>query len=285
MFGQFSNPGNTHNIEEIQMERRRKFWLVLTAIIGGIIISTLAVPFSFGQQTWASGDKRIAVFGEAQVLVEPDILILTLGIENSAEDLDSARMKNEELVSSVIETTHKYNILKKDITIGLLSVNPKGWYDRRRDEKSKNEYKVGQTITLTLHDPDAKTVSQLMFELQKAGWMKIIDFSLRTSKLRVYRDEARDLAVEHAKEKANQLANGFDAKIGKPLKISESYNRWYYGSGFWRYWNYWWEGRDNRREYSSQVVVDHTSEEENGDIPIGRMAVEAKVNVTFQLKY
>ena len=52
-----------------------------------------------------------------------------------------------------------------------------------------------------------------------------------TSELRKYRDQARDLAMKAASEKAQALANAAGAQTGCVLNINE--NSWSYFNGLW----------------------------------------------------
>ena len=101
-----------------------------------------------------------------------------------------------------------------------------------------------------------------------------------TSDLRKYRDQARDLAIKAAREKADALAAALGQKAGKAVTISEQRNSWfsYYGS--------WW-GQSGGLQ--SQNVVQNAQSGGGEDLgegdttAPGQIRVTASVAVTFEL--
>jgi uncharacterized protein len=80
-------------------------------------------------------------------------------------------------------------------------------------------YDVSQTICCTLHD--IKKILDLATEAVAAGATGVHEATLRTSKLRNYRDDARIKAIQAAKEKALALAAELGTKVGKPYSVTE----------------------------------------------------------------
>jgi uncharacterized protein YggE len=62
----------------------------------------------------------------------------------------------------------------------------------------------------------------LLESLIKAGVNRLDSIQYETSDLRKYRDQARDLAVKAAREKAEALANALGQSIGKANLIEET---------------------------------------------------------------
>jgi uncharacterized protein YggE len=96
----------------------------------------------------------------------------------------------------------------------------------------------------------------------------------RTTELRQYRDQARDLAIKAAQEKATALTGAISRKVVRPQSIQEEYIGWssWYGSR--------WGGS------MSQNVIQNTSSssapfgDETTFAP-GQISVRARVSVTF----
>ena len=87
-----------------------------------------------------------------------------------------------------------------------------------------------QTMTITVRDISKLDV--LVESLVKAGGNRIDSIQYETSDLRKYRDQARDLAVKAAREKAQALAAALGQQIGKAQSIEEVPESTYQGYGF-----------------------------------------------------
>jgi uncharacterized protein YggE len=78
---------------------------------------------------------------------------------------------------------------------------------------------AGQTLTVTVRD--LTRLDTLLESLIHAGGNQIDSIRYETSDLRKYRDQARDLAVKAAREKAQALAAALGQEIGKAQSIEE----------------------------------------------------------------
>jgi uncharacterized protein len=94
-------------------------------------------------------------------------------------------------------------------------------------------YRIDNAITVTLRD--VNKTSRVVAAALKAGAKQVLDVQFYTSDLRKHRDQARDLAMKAAREKADNLARAAGANAGCVLSINE--NSWSYYNGWW------WVGR------------------------------------------
>src|SRR5262249_58226568 len=74
-------------------------------------------------------------------------------------------------------------------------------------------------MTITVRD--ISKLDALVESLVKAGGNRIDSIQYETSELRKYRDQARDLAVKAAREKAQALAAALGQQIGRAQSIEE----------------------------------------------------------------
>jgi uncharacterized protein YggE len=100
----------------------------------------------------------------------------------------------------------------------------------------------------------------------------------KTSQLRQYRDQARELAMKAAREKARDLADTASAQVGCVLNVDES--SWSY------YGNTWQSGRYQPQAQNVMQNASGNAQPPNDDGPIslGQIAVQAEVQVRFGLK-
>jgi uncharacterized protein YggE len=91
---------------------------------------------------------------------------------------------------------------------------------------------------------------------------------LQTTELKKHREEARQQAIQAAKDKAVQLAKVLDATVGKPKEIVETSNNYYFASG-----------GVNGSSGGAPGPVEATP-----TFVAGKIQIDAAVRVTFELK-
>ena len=110
----------------------------------------------------------------------------------------------------------------------------------------------------------------LLQGLIERGINRVEDLQLHTTRLREIKDKARSQAIRAAKEKATALAAELDAE----LKGVQSINENTFG-GYWR---------RNNQNYMMQNSLQMDSGSEDTSLAVGRIKVNAVVNVVFTLK-
>ena len=226
----------------------------------------------------ATGPLRtIKVSGNAQVMVVPDEVILTLGVESWNVKLISAKTNNDQIVQNVIGVTKQFNIPAQYVQTDYLNIQPS--FDNF-EQHALTGYYVRRNVVITLKD--LTQFEDLLSATLEAGVNYVHGIDFRTSELRKYRDQARDLALQAAKEKAQAMAAKLGQTIGDPLTVEESNIYWY--SPYSSYWSYGGGGM-------SQNVVQNAPNTASGDLSQsdeamapGEIAVGATVNVEFVLK-
>jgi len=136
-------------------------------------------------------------------------------------------------------------------------------------------------VAVTLRD--VKKTSAILAAALKAGANQVINVEFYTSELRKYRDQARELAMKAAKEKAQALANAAGAKTDCVLNINE--NSWSYYNGWWsRY------GRNSQNLWTQNTIQNaappsgETGSAGDEPISLGQISIKAEVSATFGLK-
>jgi uncharacterized protein YggE len=104
----------------------------------------------------------------------------------------------------------------KDVQTTFLSLQPQ--FDYRKGMRI-SYFVAEQTLAVTVRD--LARLDSLLESVIKAGGNRVDSIQYETSDLRKYRDQARDLAVKAAREKAHALAQALGQDIGKPYSIEE----------------------------------------------------------------
>ena len=231
------------------------------------------------QQTQLFDDRpKITVNGEAVVKVQPDQIIITFGIETWDKNIMAAKQENNEILKRAVVLIKESGIPDKNIQTDYLSIEPR--YGDNYEKRNFIGYFVRNTFVVTVAEPDK--IENLVTGILQSGVNYIHSINFQTTEFKKYREQARELALNAAKEKAEKMAGTLGQLIGNPIQISEGYggSNWYYSS-----WNGW--GYGSRSNYMSQNVMQNIeggTGEISETIALGKISIKANVNVVFELK-
>ncbi len=161
--------------------------------------------------------RFVRVSGTAEVKVIPDRALIELGVERQNASASLAKQAEDAAARKILDRLHANGIEEKDIQTTYLSLRPQ--YNYRKGMRI-SYFVAEQTLTVTLRD--LTKVDKLLQELINAGGNRINSIQYETSEPRKYRDQARDLAVKAAREKAQALAHALGQEIGKAQSIEET---------------------------------------------------------------
>lgn len=248
-------------------------------LLGGIIVLGLLVcggALANTSPVRAAGevvDRTITVTGDADVKVVPDEASMILGVETMERDLNTAKNQNDERIKKILAATRDLGIDPKYVQTDQMSIEP-----RYSDSYTKRDFVgffIRKSIVITLKDVtkfEAATTAVL-----NAGVTNVYNVQYRTTELRKYRDQARNLALVAAKEKATAMAGALGQKVGKPRSIREEY------SNVWSWYSWRWGGGS-----MAQNVVQNAGGSapapDDGSVALGQITINARVSVVFDLE-
>lgn len=216
--------------------------------------------------------RSVSTTGEATVYVTPDKVVVTFGIETFNSELDGATAANKAAAATFVKAIKDLGIEEKDIQTDMLQVEIRYHTDSARHNQIEG-YFARRSYSIKVRD--TKLFEKLVETGLKQGANQLQSVLFQTTELRKYRDQARQMAIKAAKEKALLLAKELECTIGKPRSISEGYGGSYFGRGSWG-GNY-----NNMAQNVMQAMPAGPSESET--LPLGQIAVPASVSVSFDL--
>lgn len=179
-------------------------------------IVILAVLFAFLSQAQEQKQMpQISVSGEGKVAVKPDHVVINFGVENIGKEAAEVKKLNDETVDKVVKFIKKFGIPTSDFQTTNVSLNRN--YDY---EKKKFSFNASQSITITLRD--ISKYDSLMMGLVDNGINNIDNVEFKSSKIEEYKSQARKLAMNDAKHKAEDYVSVLNQKIGKAILISDN---------------------------------------------------------------
>lgn len=258
--------------------KNRKYILLVAVSMLVLVAFFGAAPLARSQTVRppqdAAAPRLITTTGEAEVLVIPDEVVLTLGVETSNKQLSLAKQDNDAIVAKVLAAAQARGVATKYLQTDHISIEPR--YRDSYEQRDFIGYFVRKTIVVTLKD--ITTFDAVLTDVLEAGAVYVHGIQFRTTELRKHRDEARVLAIRAAREKAAALAHELGQEIDQPHDIREDQSQW------WSWYNTWWGGRANTLSQNVIQETGGTSAGTEGTLAPGQISVTARVTVSFEMK-
>lgn len=157
----------------------------------------------------------INVSGEGKVKVTPDQAAISISVETKGAKATDVKKENDTKIDAVLKYIKKMNIAKEDFQTQRVNLYPN--YDY---EKKKSNYMATQTVIVLLKD--LNKYDTLMDGLVDLGINRIDNVEFKSSKMESLQTEARKLAIQNAKAKAEDFVSVLNQKVGKAMTISDN---------------------------------------------------------------
>lgn len=229
-------------------------------------------------QSACDPQRSVNVSGTAIVNILPDRALLQLGVQSNGKTPREVQAQNAESIRGVIEALTRLGIQVRDISTDRYVIEP--LYEDYDSLRIKG-YRIHNIVAVTLRDVDQ--TSDVIAAAFEAGANQVVDVEFYTNELRKYRDQAREMAMQAASEKANALAQAAGAETDCVLTISENSSSYFNG------WS-WWYGSNNPNLWTQNSVqnarpsASEPAAREDTPVNPGQISIRAEVSVTFSLK-
>ena len=175
-----------------------------------IIISSSQTPF---------GTIQVSAEGTAKAI--PDTTILQAGVEviqaKTQEDGYTQMNTSINQIKALLKTA---GIEDKNIQSTNLSVNQQ--YDYVEGKQVPNGFRAYQMLTIRIEKKDEKVTNDLLDAIAKIKNIQIQGVSYETLDTEKVFSDARKMALEKARQKADEIAAATGVKIKKVLSVSEN---------------------------------------------------------------
>lgn len=196
------------------------------AIIGGLIVSagllaTLGDPELRRAGSAAaqapSGERAIAVRGEGRVMVMPDTARVTLGVQIRDTDLSVAQAEASRAMDAVIQSLRDNGIEERQIRTVVFSVSVER--DWNREGQPIIGYSVHHLVGATVRPMDR--AAEVIDDAVRAGANTVSDVVFTVEDVDAAVRQAREQAMNDARQRAEHLASLAGVTLGMPIAISE----------------------------------------------------------------
>ena len=203
-------------------------------------------------------EPTVGVTGEGKVIVVPDEVTISLGVQTQGKDAAAVKSENDKAVDKVLDFLLKKNIPQNQVQTEYVSLNKNYDYNTK-----VYNYNASQTISVKLKD--LSKYDEIMSGLVASGINSINGVNFGSSKIDTYEAEARKKAVANAKMKAQEYAGVLGQKIGKAVQIAE-------------------QGTNTPQPQPMyKMAMSESMDSSQRTLAPGEMTISSKIQITFQL--
>jgi uncharacterized protein YggE len=173
-----------------------------------IILLCLSAP----SLTAIAQDNGIHVIGFGVVRAEPDIASFNFGIQGQTDTAADAMQRANAISGDLVRRLERLGIAAEDIRSTPVTLSP--FIDRQTQRELIN---FNRTTTATLRELDRfEAVNEAALE---AGVNSIGNVSFAVSNMRELQNQARDLALDDARDQAEAIAARLGIGVGRVLSV------------------------------------------------------------------
>ena len=211
----------------------KKLWFVIVILAVVLVVVGLSGCGASGEISGGGADslqlnlnsqqQGIWVSGQGRVSAAPDIANLQLGIESQETSVAEAQSQAAGVRDKVMGVLEDNGIAEKDIQTQYFNISKVTRWDDDNQREVVLGYRVTNTVTAKIRDIEKAGTIIDAVTLAGGDLTRINSIYFSIEDPTPHQKEARDEAMDDAKNKAEQLASLAGVKLGKPTYISESY--------------------------------------------------------------
>ena len=167
----------------------------------------------------ASDLPGIYVSGTGTATAQPDLALISLGVETVSGEPGQAVDENTSRMNAVMDVLTGMQIEAKDLETISYNVWVEQVMDKDGMPADQMRYHAVNLVRVRLHD--LSRTGELLTKALEAGANTVQGITFAVADSSSLEREARDLAIANAKAKAEQYATGLGAKLGALRQVSE----------------------------------------------------------------
>ena len=253
---------NTQNVPKV-------LWLAIAClVIAFLALTVIDKANGLSRSFNARPDNTISMSAEGKVSAVPDLATVTVGVTTQAATAKAASDEVTAKANKITEFVKQQGIDSKDITTSNFSVYPN--QDYSSGTQKIIGYQANETVIIKVRgiDKSADKVGKILGGAVLEGSNQIQGIYFSFDDPDNLRQEARKIAIEKAKQKAQDLASASGLRLGRVVSVSES------SSGYPVSMPYAIEGRGGMEADAKSVA----------NVEPGSQDITAQMTLVFELK-
>jgi uncharacterized protein YggE len=190
--------------------------ILLTSIISSSLFTLTATSSLSPVQAAELSFAHIETVGTSTIEAAADMAIINVQVSIEADSAKAAKDKADEAVSQFMQRLLKAGVDKKHIQSANLQLNPQYMYVQNEPRKLTG-YNASRQMTITVID--LNSLNELLDSALVEGINNVNNIELKSSQEAKIIAQARQAAIDDAKQKAQSLAKGFGEQIAGVWQI------------------------------------------------------------------
>lgn len=195
-------------------------------IISGVLIVfllTATVYLVFGIKSKIAesiGENTITVSDSGEIYAEPDLAVVDLSVISEAKTVAEAMSQNTGRMNIIVAKIKEMGVNEDDLRTTNFNIYPR--YEYVNERRTLAGYEVQQTLDVKIRD--LQRVSSIIQAATNAGVNQVGNLQFTIDQQDALKEQAREMAIEKAKTKANKLAKQLGVKLVKIASFNEGYD-------------------------------------------------------------
>lgn len=162
---------------------------------------------------------RVTFEGMGKVTIQPDIALLNIGLVTDKSTVAAAQKENTEKMNAIVKALKDdFKITDDDIQTSEYRINPRySWAD---NVQRIIGYSVNQTVNVKVRD--FEKIGEILARAGNLGANQVSGPNFTIDDPEIYRAQAREEAIQKAKEKAKILSQQVGFNLGRIVNFSEN---------------------------------------------------------------
>ena len=188
--------------------------VILTLAITAIVIVTVVMALK------ANNQDRFSVVGSGTVYAKADIANIEIGLKTGTKKTAAeATVESTDKINKITSAINALGIEEKDIKTSNYTLSPVyNWTNNKGQELVG--YEVTQVLTLKIRD--LSKIGDIIAKTTEQGANQIGNISFTIDDEYTLKNQAREIAINKAKEKAVMIAKQSGMKLGEVKSVVEN---------------------------------------------------------------
>lgn len=192
----------------------------LTLILVGLMVVGLLAACSPGASPSVKDvpNRTMTVSGTGEVSLVPDIASINIGVHTEADQVSDALSNNTAQANAIAEVLQTLGVEEKDVQTSNFNVYPSNRYDPMTGQVTGTYFAVDNTVTVIVRD--LSKLGEVLSAVVNAGANNINGISFDVEDRDAAVAQARELAIQNAKDKAQVIADAAGVELGDLININ-----------------------------------------------------------------
>lgn len=209
--------------ETKKIEVSNRVFILLSVLSAGIIVLFLGNIFYNFASLPENTPQQLVVSGSGKIYSKPDIASINIGVKTDGKKSNDVVNENNQKMNSIISAVKGLGVDEKDIQTTSYSLYPQYNYTEKEGRVFQG-YTLNQQITVKIRD--FTKISDVLDKATSNGANNIGDVSFSIENPENVKAQARQKAIDDAKQKAKDIASASGLYI-KLVNISEGSSGYY----------------------------------------------------------